>query len=241
MEQHIFSLIVEQQEMTWKALILELVSSGKMNPWDVDISALTKMFLERVRQMHGTELKVSAKMILCAALLLKIKSAKLIGDDLNEFDRLLAQTEVTEDQFYDDLGAPVQHQAGETPQLMPRTPQPRTRKVTIFDLVTALEKALETKHRRLIKIGSPEAEHILPHRPIDLQLSMKQVYKRMREYFTMHRTRHMHWSQLVGEKADRNTRLYTFMPLLHLGTQRKVELDQKEAFGDFDITLPSVE
>ena len=34
------------------------------------------------------------------------------------------------------------------PQIYPRTPQPRKRKVSVFDLVQALEKALEVENRR---------------------------------------------------------------------------------------------
>jgi segregation and condensation protein A len=241
MEQRIFSLVVEEHDPSWKAMIMDLVSSGKFDPWDIDVSVLTSMYLERLKTMHEANLHVSGKMLLAAALLLKMKSARLVGEDLSEFDRILAQGEMTEEEFYDELEQELRaQQPGAPPVLLPRTPQARTRKVTIFDLVGALEKALETRHRRLIKIGSPEAEIILPHKPIDIELAMKQVYKRVREWFTMNRTRQMRWSDLVGD-ADRNTRLYTFIPLLHLGTARKVDLDQKQNFDDFSISLPKME
>src|SRR3989344_5635587 len=38
----------------------------------------------------------------------------------------------------------------EIPTLIPRTPQPRQRKVSIYDLVEALERELEVKKRRLL-------------------------------------------------------------------------------------------
>jgi segregation and condensation protein A len=239
MEQQIFSLVVDKHEPGWKSMIMELVSSGKFDPWDLDVSAFTGMYLDRLRSMSEANLHVSGKMILAAAMLLKMKSARLVGEDLSEFDRILAQGEMSEEQFYDDLEQELKAQQPTGPAvLLPRTPQARTRKVTIFDLVSALEKALETRHRRLIKIGTPEAEFILPHKPIDLDLAMKQVYKRLREYFSLKSTRQMTWNELVGSGADRNTRIFTFIPLLHLGTARKVDLDQKQNFDDFSISLP---
>jgi segregation and condensation protein A len=241
MENRIYSLIVEEKETTWKSVIMDLVSSGKLDPWDVNISELTGMYIEFVRSQQEADLKVSGKMILAAALLLKMKSARLVNEDLSDFDRLLAQTEMSENDFYD--GLEEMRDARQIPpeellRLIPRTPQARTRKVTIFDLVNALEKALETKHRRLIKLGSPEAELILPHKSIDIQLAMKQVYKHVREYFTMHHARSMKWSKLVPSESNKTTRMYTFLPLLYLGTQRKLDVNQSVSFDDFDIGLP---
>jgi segregation and condensation protein A len=243
MQDRIYSLIVEEKETTWKSVIMDMVSSGQMDPWNVNISELTSKYIEHIRSLQEADLKISGKMLLAAALLLKMKSARLVGDDLSEFDRLLAQSEMNEQDFYE--GLEEMRDARQIPpeellRLIPRTPQARTRKVTIFDLVNALEKALETKHRRLIKLGSPEAELILPHKAIDIQLAMKQVYKHVREYFTMHHTRSMKWSRLVPSEANKTTRMYTFLPLLYLGTQRKLDVSQKNSFDDFDIGLPGM-
>ena len=73
-----------------------------------------------------------------------MKSTKLVGDDLSELDRLLVgvEEEVEELDFDETSEIP---KLDEIPTLIPRTPQPRKRKVSIFDLVKALEKALEVK------------------------------------------------------------------------------------------------
>ena len=117
----------------------------------------------------------------------------------------------------------------------PRTPQPRRRKVSVYDLVRALEKALEVKHRRLIKMGSPEARVIIPHRKIDITLAIKQVYKSIREWFVVHKRSKLHFSELLPKDADKDAKIFTFVPLLHLGNQRKVDLIQEQAFDDFTI------
>ena len=119
----------------------------------------------RLKDLKKFNFKVSGKAVLAAALLLKIKSNRLVGEDLDEFDRLMASKDVNEDEFYDELAAemrdPSQISEDERVTLIPRTPQPRSRKVSVHDLVGALEKALEVKKRRLIK-SMPEGDFEIP-------------------------------------------------------------------------------
>ena len=241
MQEQIYDILVEQNDITWKAILYDLIKTERMDPWDVDLSQITGKYIQRVKGLKEHDLKVSGKVLLAAALLLKIKSKRLVGEDLNEFDRLLATAEMTEDQFYEELESDLQKARVIPPEemlrLIPRTPQPRRRKVSVYDLVRALEKALEVKHRRLIKMGSPEARVIMPARKIDITLAIKQIYKSIREWFVVNKKSKMKFSELLPKDADKNAKLFTFVPLLHLGNQRKIDLSQEEAFQDFDIRL----
>ena len=236
MHEQVYQLVVEQNEITWKTMLLELISNEKMNPWDVDVSILTRKYIDKLKQFKETDLKVSGKILLAAALLLSIKSKRLVGDDLSEFDRLIAQTEMTEDEFYDQL----QHRdASQLPpeqfaQLIPRTPQPRKRKVSIYDLIGALEKALEVKHRRLLKMGWPEHAVVIPGRQFDASLAIKALYKRIREHFLS--SKQLHFSDLTNN-ADRKQKVYTFIPLLHLSNERRINMYQEQPFQDIRIKL----
>lgn len=241
MQERIFQILVEQNDVTWKAMIYDLIKSEEMDPWNVDLGTLTSKYLERIHQMKEHDLHVSGKVLLAAAMLLKIKSKRLVGEDLNEFDRLLASAEMTEDQFYQELEGELQKARIVAPEemlkLIPRTPQPRKRKVSVFDLVRALEKALEVKHRRLIKLDSPEGRIILPAKKIDITLAIKQVYKAIREWAVLNRKSKMKFSEILPKDPSRDAKIYTFVPLLHIGTARKVDLEQPNAFDDFEIKL----
>ncbi len=241
MHDRVFQIVVEQNELTWKQILYDLIKAEQLDPWDVDLSVLTQKYLQRIRELKEHDLQVSGKIILAAAMLLKMKSKRLVGEDLNEFDRLLASAEMTEDQFYHELENELQKARILAPEemlkLIPRTPQPRKRKVSVFDLVRALEKALEVKHRRLIKIDSPEGRLIIPQKKIDITLAIKQIYKSIREWFVLHRKPRVQFSELLPEHADKDAKLYTFVPLLHLGTARKVDLSQEQPFDDFSIQL----
>lgn len=239
MQDQIYNILVEQNDITWKAILYDLIKTEKMDPWDVDLGQLTHRYIAKVKELKEYDLKVSGKVILAAAMLLKIKSKRLIGEDLNEFDRLLASAEMTEDQFYEELEGELQKARVVPPEemlkLIPRTPQPRRRKVSVYDLVRALEKALEVKHRRLIKMGSPEARIIVPAKKIDITLAIKQVYKSIREWFVVNKKSKMQFSELLPKDADKNAKIFTFVPLLHLGNDRKVDLYQENNFDDFTI------
>ncbi len=244
MHEKIFQIVVEQNELTWKQLIQDLIKSEQMDPWDVDLSVLTQKYIAKIHELKEQhDLQVSGKILLAAAMLLKMKSKRLIGEDLNEFDRLLASADMTEDQFYTELEGEL-HKARilapeEMLKLIPRSPQPRKRKVSVFDLVRALEKALEVKHRRLIRLDSPEGRLIVPLKKLDITLAIKQVYKSIREWFILNRKSNVKFSQLLPENPSRDAKMYTFVPLLHLGTSRKLDLEQQQAFDDFSIRLKS--
>src|SRR3989338_11691150 len=139
----IFGIILSKtDEITWQNIIYELVKSEQMDPWDVDVSMLAQKYIDMLRSLKEHDFRISGKVLLAAAILLKIKSHKLVGEDLNELDRLLMGVE----EEMEELGFEESGQITkltEIPTLIPRTPQPRKRKVSIYDLVEALERALE--------------------------------------------------------------------------------------------------
>ena len=236
MHDKIFQILVEQNEIGWKAIICDLVKSEEMDPWDVDVSLLTQKYIQRLKEYKSMDFKISGKVLLAAAILLKIKSKRLVGEDLSEFDRLLSEGEMSEEEFYAGLEQEAQGQQGqERYELLPRTPQPRKRKISVFDLVRALEKALEVKHRRLLREEMPEEKLVIPGKTIDLTLAIKKIYKKILNFF-IGKKEAITFSQLVpsNEKMDK---IHTFVPLLHLSMQRKIDLEQKEPFGEIGIRL----
>lgn len=233
MQEQIYQLI-EQNEITWKSLLLDLVRNEHMDPWDVDISLLTQKYIQKASELKQTDLILSGKVLLAAALLLKLKSKRLVSEDLDEFDRLLAGP--TEEQFADSLEAELfageqQGFATEIPELHPNVPLPRQRKVSVLDLVRALEKALEVRHRRLLRL-TPPAPIAAPERKFDVTAAITELQLRITSLFGSHGK--LHFSGLLrGGKQDL---IYTIIPLLHLANQRSVDLHQEIPFGEISIT-----
>ena len=134
----VFNLLFEEDEITWQSILYNLVTKEHMDPWDVDISTLSKKFMDMLKQLKDMDFNLPGKVVLAASLLLRLKSSKLVDEDILELDRLIASTEEIEDvddliDFEEEL--PGSLVAEEKPRLIPRTPQPRKRKVSIYDLV----------------------------------------------------------------------------------------------------------
>ena len=238
MEPHdkIFDIIFSKaDEITWQTIIYELVKSEQMDPWDIDISILTQKYIEMLRNLKEHDFRVSGKVVLAAAILLKLKSNKLVGDDLNDLDRLLVGVEEHMDEFGFEEGQNMHQEIGEIPSLIPRTPQPRKRKVSIFDLVEALEKALEVKRRRLFRSVPPTSLEA-PKKKKDITVIIREVYTKIRTFFMGAFKDKLTFQKLLPSES-REDKVYTFIPLLHLAQQDKIELSQDKPFGEIQILL----
>ena len=234
--EQIMRILLEKDDISWQQIIYELVRSEQMDPWDIDISLLAKKYIEMLRKLKELNFRVSGKIVLAAAILLKIKSTALVGRDMLELGRLIEQTESMEpDLIADDVNPDRIKDLlnGEKPVLIPRLPQPRKRKVSIHDLVRALEKALEVKERRLM--NSMPKSIIVPKKPVDITIIIKELYIKIKRFFAAGLAK-LTFDKLTPSKNKEDV-VYTFVPLLHLATQRKIDMLQEVPFGEIEIKL----
>jgi len=244
MQERLFSLLFEQDDITWQSLLMQLVREEGMDPWDIDVGVLSRRYLDTVHTLKGFDVRISAKVVLAAALLLRLKSVQLLEKDLVNLDQLLASTqEVSAGDFYEELeqeygssGAP-----GEVPGLVPRTPQPRKRKVSLDDLLDALRKALEVSKRRVLREIQAPLER--PAKRKDISSIIRELYQRILSFLRREK-RPLTFDELIPSDS-RADKIATFVPLLHLSTYREgadmhgsVVLEQDEPFGQILITVP---
>ncbi len=236
MHDKILNLLVEQNEIGWKQVLYDIVNSEGMDPWNINISLIANKYIEKLNLFRGMDLKVSGKVLLAAAILLRVKSKRLVGEDLEEFDRLLAGAEETEQEFYDELERELMRgeELAKSVELIPRTPQPRKRKVSIYDLVKALEKALEVKKRRMMNTLT-RVDVAIPEKKIDINAEIEKLYQRILGHFSRH-DKKLTFTRLVASDTKEG-KIYTFIPLLHLTNQSRIDLDQQDHFGEIGITL----
>lgn len=240
-----YEQIVQADDISWKELILEAVKTNQMDPWDVDISFIATTFLAQLKELN---FKVSGKIVLASALLLKLKSERFVESDMSIFDQLIA---ATQDETYDtfDEDEVIEHESlhstiqvlaenGETLRLSRRTPQPRKRKVSVYDLIKALERALGTSKRREIRriVNAPQV--VVPKKTVDIISSMQTVFDSVTSYYSQNPYQPLMFSQLVPS-TQKEDLILTFVPLLHLRNQDRVDLFQQDHFGDFHIQLQS--
>ncbi len=232
MQDRILNMLMQKDEITWQAIIYDLVKSEQMNPWDIDISILTQKYLEVVRQLQDHNFFISGKVILASAILLKIKSHKLLTENLANFDAQLFQQneDLLDDGNYID---PITNQP--IPELLIKTPQARKRKIDLNDLIGALDKALKVDQKRLLRRRWERVvdEAKLPEKKIDIASLIKSVYNKILGWFT--KKEKITFSELVGSDK-RDDKINTFIPLLYLSNNHSVDINQETPFGEIDIT-----
>jgi len=232
----IFNLLFVEDELSWKDMIYALIEQENMNPWDIDISLLSQKFLEMLRKLKELDFRVSGKMILASAVLLKMKSDILIDEDIVNFDNMM--NGIDENLPYDVSEQSVLDSTGK-PQLYPRTPQPRQRKVSLFDLVQALEKALEVENRR--RISKPNTKKMIlkiPEKKFDLGKSMEHVYEKVETHYKSKKNKGKILTfndMVIG--TSKQDKVLVFVPLLHLDNLRKIDLEQEKHFEEISVKL----
>ena len=236
--EHILQILSNKDEITWQSIIYDLVKSEQMDPWDVDVSLLSKRYLDTLKKLKELDMGLSGKVVLAAALLLKVKSKRLLKEDIENLDNLLSGKD--EEALYEEESA--EEEQAERPgrpegvSLIPKTPQPRKRKVSVFELVDALKLALETDRKRITRERPVEME--IPEKQWDISQAMKSVYNNIVSFFTSKNQGKLTFDQLVPSNEKQDI-ILTFLPLLHLANQRKVNLIQERPFEEIEVRLSS--
>lgn len=237
----IHELITVQDELSWRDVLLRLVKSGQLDPWDVDISLLTQQYLQLIHQLKALDFTISGNMLLAAALLVKMKTDYFLEAAEQPLPVI---TDVLEDlpeieEFYEMLDQKSRTRR-EKPRLAlrPRTPQRKTRRVSIYELIDALEEAMRKAEARSIKRQAHTRAHPaieLPEETVDMHALIADTLKRIEATSTNGVTT---FSNLLNEES-REEKVYTFLPLLHLAhvETNRVSLEQENAFTDILIRL----
>lgn len=240
MQDQLFDMLMQKDDITWQTIIQDLIKSEQMNPWDIDISLLSQKYLETIKKLKDHNFFISGKIVLASAILLRIKSNKLLTEDIASLDNRLFNSEVEDlealDDF-DDVNLNVIRPDKVT--IIPRMPQPRKRKVGMQDLISALHKALDVQERRVIRRmrydDAPKVD--IPKKEIDITVKIRDVYQQIVSFFKRSLGKEtLTFSKLV-KSDDKIDKIYTFIPLLHLDNQEKINLEQKEPFGEIEINV----
>lgn len=235
-QQQVIELLLEQEEVSWKTILQDLVLAEQMNPWDIDVSLLTHKYIQVIKNMQENNLRISGRVLLAAAILLKIKTTHLVENDISKLDLLIQQTEEVEETLSEVLDEQSRRRKKGMEQytLIPRHPQPRNRKVSIHDLITALQHAMATKKKILAQIRP--VKFVVPKK-VDIMGVIREVYHKLQYYTQKENTATLPFSTLLPPRAGRREKVYTFIPLLHLENEQRVEMTQEKPFEEIKVTL----
>lgn len=224
------------REISWQEIIYDLINTEQLDPWDVDISVLTNRYLEKIRKLEEEDFFVSSKVLLAAAFLLRIKSELLLSKYLKSIDEILFGKKDDEKLVRQIDWSEVD--IGDLPDLVPKSPLPRFRRVTLSELIESLDKAIITENRRIKKEiinnnALRETSISLPKKRFNLNSKSIEIYDKVMNYMKQNFVEKISFTELAG--ADKEERIISFFMLLNLDSQRKVWLDQNSHFDEIYI------
>lgn len=209
-----------EEEITPIDILLQLVTMGKVDPWNIDIVDLTEKYIERIREMQDLDLRISARAILAASILLRMKTEALLygGED-----------EEGEEEEEEKIRVEVE----------PYVPPLRRveRYYTLDDLIEALMDALEEaekkKPKKKKKVEIEEEIFVVDDFRVDIEKHVNRLYEIVKELYEETKEKISFWDLIFDPTPKIVAR--TFLYLLFLANMGKVELIQEEPFGEIFV------
>lgn len=248
-------MIFQNDDLKWQSLIYEMIRTGKVDPWDVDVSQFAQEYLGIISKLKELNFRISGKVVLTAAILLRMKTNRL---GLQQFLGMIAEPDEElevepgmDDWDSDDREKAIEQRIGQlaehiktqkkTMVLDPRLDRMRERKVTVFELMNALKKAMEVDDRRETRRAKAlkeqkESRPDFKYEKFDILGKIRQVYDALQMFFKKSKRNTVEFTHIIPSKNKEDI-VWTFVPLLHLANEGKIELIQEKPFDKIYVEL----
>ena len=212
---------------TWRELLVELVERNELDPWDVDISKIVDEYITEVRKIKSLTLTLPANMILAASILLRMKS-----------DAFYFETDSGEEELASgmDVTTRPREDPGEMPELVYKARLRPGRRVTLEELMDALDEMMAAKIKR------EEISHF-SDTPLQIVVDRDDIDEKIEHAYGLINSNLDSYglttfSALATNFANMDGILINlFIPLLFLAQNERIMLAQEEFFGDIIIKI----
>lgn len=230
--------IIVGQDPSWQGIIYDLVASEQLDPWNIDITTLCGGYFEKIKLLEESGFHISSKLLLAASLLLRIKSEILLNKYMREIDDILFPRNDNIQKIIER----IEIDEGDIPVLSPKTPMPRFKKVTLQELIDALDVAIQTESRRINKeIEKKQAQRLsyvdIPKfRRINIKDRIRHFYARVLSAFKTKKGEiKIPYSHFTGNNKEE--KLACFLPMLYLSNHGRLWLEQEKHFAEIYLYL----
>ena len=205
----------------WKTILIDLVETEKMNPWDIDVIILSEKYLKKISELEGNNLRVPANAILACAILVKTKAKYL---RLSSLDEKEAKVELTPEQKEMMLAT--------IPDLMSER-MSREGRITLDELVMSIEDIIQ---RTTPKKNS---SRIIPR--IEINFDATSIEEKLASVFELVKQKAdsqgiVLFRDLI-ESNEVDSIVDVFLPVLFLMNSGKLIAYQNEFFGEIFVQI----
>lgn len=200
----------------WQEVLTEIVAEEGMDPLSIDLIKLTDAFMIYLQKLKSFDFRVPARFILISAILLRMKCELLLEEE--EKKRMETQSLPPID-------------VSNVPLLTAPIMREPTRKVTLTELISALNKVMEFKERKeekQIRLKRTVEKLINPEDNVEEKI--KRIYDKIVK------NHDIKFSELVPVWKSKDI-VDTFLPLLYLSQRGKVTCEQEEFFKEIYIKI----
>ncbi len=208
-------------------ILLEMARNGEIDPWNIDIIDITDKFLRKIEEREKFDIRVSARTLLYASILLRMKS-----------DILVNAPPPADEYLDDEPGFDIDME--EYPVLEPRLRHVAARPVTLQELIDELKRAAAAKDISMARQARPVEK---PHRKTleevlgiaheeDIEKSIVDMIQILdtefnyREFVTL--------NELIKDKTPHGI-INIYLPLLFLANRKYIALTQEVLFEEIFI------
>jgi len=236
-----------------------MAKKGEVDPWNIDVIEVADRFLEKLEKAQKLDLRISGRVLLYAAILIRMKAEILAEEAL----RTKAEPEEPEfipdeiefQNFFDDDfaawnepyeepvidGIDIEEFAGdEIIETLISGPRKKVRRfTTLKDLIYELKMAetVEKKRRRKRKrsVDTDDAAKKALETPHEenIEETIAMVEEELKRLFRIKNM--LYFSEIIKGK-DTKERISYYISILHLAFRRKLEINQKKIY-DEDIVI----
>ncbi len=210
-------------------ILLELVSEGEIDPWDFDIVKVADKFLEKVEILEKKDLKVTAKTLYAASMLLRKKSDQLVEEDEEKEE----QENEWQPQVYDPRNQ-------EPPKLELPVRRESKRPATVIELMDELKKALRQEKNKKRKQKLEDKKEKEDEERVKNLAHEEKIEKQIEETYNQikkawRKKKKIKFSDLIKIKT-RSKIIEKYLSILFLANRDKIRLEQKKPYGEILIS-----
>lgn len=201
-------------------VLVELAKRGDIDPWDIDIAQTTEKFLQYIDSLQKRDLRIPARTLLYASVLLRMKSDSLEGQKEEACEPGAEEPEPQE---------PLQVDALPQPPVRRHTKRP----VTLDELITELKKAEMVGRRKAMRERWPSIEETALDLSHDegIEDRIRALGPILDDMFVGRKK--VLFQEINSESEDCVT---NYISLLFMAHRKQVWLEQEEIFGDLYVS-----